>query len=76
MLSRYKSFQYIEQLPKLVGEKVTLRGWVVNKTEKGKLIFIILRDGTGIAQLVFQKIILNKQHLKVQNCLHRIINRN
>jgi len=55
MLSRYKSFQYIEQLPKLVGEKVTLRGWVVNKTEKGKLIFIILRDGTGIAQLVFSK---------------------
>lgn len=55
MLSRYKSFQYIEQLPKLVGEKVTLRGWVVNKTERGKLIFIILRDGTGIAQLVFSK---------------------
>ncbi|HPD34291.1 MAG TPA: asparagine--tRNA ligase [Candidatus Kapabacteria bacterium] len=55
MLSRYKSFQYIEQLPKLVGEKVTLRGWVVNKTEKGKLIFIILRDGTGIVQLVFSK---------------------
>jgi len=55
MLSRYKSFQYIEQLPKLVGEKVTLRGWVVNKTERGKLIFIILRDGTGIVQLVFSK---------------------
>lgn len=55
MLSRYKSFQYIEQLPKLVGEKVILRGWVVNKTEKGKLIFIIMRDGTGIVQLVFSK---------------------
>lgn len=52
---RYKSYQRIEQLPKLVGEKVTLNGWVYNKTGKGKLQFIILRDGTGICQCVIFK---------------------
>lgn len=29
------------------GQTVTLAGWVANKTEKGKLIFIRLRDGSG-----------------------------
>lgn len=55
MSSRYKSYQYIENLPELVGKEVELRGWVANKTEKGKLVFIIMRDGTGIAQAVVFK---------------------
>ncbi|NJN19685.1 MAG: asparagine--tRNA ligase [Oscillochloris sp.] len=38
------------------GETVTLAGWVYHKTEKGKLIFIQLRDGTGTIQcVVFKK---------------------
>jgi asparaginyl-tRNA synthetase len=55
MSSLYKSYQYIEMLPELVGQEVELRGWVSNKTEKGKLVFIIMRDGTGIAQAVVFK---------------------
>ncbi|MFA7625653.1 MAG: asparagine--tRNA ligase [Candidatus Kapaibacterium sp.] len=55
MESRYKSFKYIEQLKDLVGETVTLRGWVYNITGKGKLQFIMLRDGTGIIQCVVFK---------------------
>jgi asparaginyl-tRNA synthetase (EC 6.1.1.22) len=35
-----------------VGQRVTLAGWVYHKTEKGKLIFILLRDGSGIIQCV------------------------
>ena len=31
---------------------MTLRGWVYNRTDKGKLQFIQLRDGTGITQCV------------------------
>jgi asparaginyl-tRNA synthetase len=42
----------IEQLSKHVGETVTLRGWVHNKSSKGKLHFIQLRDGTGYCQCV------------------------
>jgi len=42
----------IERLLKHVGETVTLRGWVHNKSSKGKLHFIQLRDGTGYCQCV------------------------
>ncbi len=37
------------------GARVTLAGWVYNKTEKGKLIFIQLRDGSGTMQCVVFK---------------------
>jgi asparaginyl-tRNA synthetase len=54
--SKYKSFKYIEDLSKYVDEEITLKGWVYNKTGKGKLQFIQLRDGTGICQcVVFKK---------------------
>ncbi len=42
----------IQQLGQYEGQTVTLRGWVYNKTGKGKLHFIKLRDGTGIAQCI------------------------
>ena len=34
------------------GEEVTVRGWVYNRTGKGRLQFILLRDGSGQAQCV------------------------
>ncbi|NJN65630.1 MAG: asparagine--tRNA ligase [Chloroflexaceae bacterium] len=37
------------------GQTVTLAGWVHHKTEKGKLIFIMLRDGSGYIQGVLFK---------------------
>ncbi|NJO05947.1 MAG: asparagine--tRNA ligase [Chloroflexaceae bacterium] len=37
------------------GQAVTLAGWVYNKTEKGRLIFILLRDGSGTIQCVIFK---------------------
>ena len=38
------------------GQVVTLAGWVAHKTEKGKLVFIRLRDGSGTIQcVVFKK---------------------
>ena len=45
----------IERLGRHVGETVTLHGWVHNKTSKGKLHFVMLRDGTGYAQCVLFK---------------------
>ena len=34
------------------GQEVTVRGWVYNRTGKGRLQFILLRDGSGQAQCV------------------------
>ena len=46
----------VERLAEHVGQVVTLRGWIYNRTSKGKLHFTLLRDGTGIVQCVlFQK---------------------
>ncbi|MBM3271095.1 MAG: asparagine--tRNA ligase [Candidatus Sericytochromatia bacterium] len=42
----------ISRLADFVGQAVTLRGWLYNKRSKGKLQFLILRDGTGIVQAV------------------------
>ncbi len=47
---------YIADIAQHEGQAVTLAGWVYNKTEKGKLVFIQLRDGTGTIQaVVFKK---------------------
>ncbi len=54
-LSAYKSYHTIEDLAKHAGEEITLKGWVYNKRGKGKLHFIILRDGSGICQCVVFK---------------------
>jgi asparaginyl-tRNA synthetase len=34
------------------GQDVRVRGWLYNKREKGKLVFLIVRDGTGYLQAV------------------------
>ncbi len=45
----------VNELQNHVGATVTLQGWVYNKTGKGKLQFIQLRDGTGVCQAVVFK---------------------
>ncbi len=42
----------IDDLHAHVGSTVTLKGWVHNKRESKSLVFLILRDGSGLAQCV------------------------
>ncbi len=47
---------YIEDLSQHVGEQVTVKGWLYNRTDKGRLRFLLLRDGSGVVQaVVFKK---------------------
>ena len=46
----------IERVGEHLGEEVTIRGWLYNLREAGKLLFPIFRDGTGLLQgVVSQK---------------------
>ncbi|MBA3532159.1 MAG: asparagine--tRNA ligase [Ardenticatenales bacterium] len=37
------------------GKSVTLKGWLYNRTDKGKLKFLQVRDGSGVIQTVLSK---------------------
>lgn len=43
---------YVEDIGRHEGTEVTLKGWLHNRTDKGKLQFLLIRDGTGIIQAV------------------------
>lgn len=43
---------YIEDLKEHVGKDVEIRGWLYNSRFSGKIIFLIVRDGTGFTQCV------------------------
>jgi asparaginyl-tRNA synthetase len=43
---------YIKDLSLHEGKRVTLKGWVANKRESKGLVFIIIRDGSGLCQSV------------------------
>ncbi|HSM62088.1 MAG TPA: asparagine--tRNA ligase [Longimicrobiales bacterium] len=45
----------IKELGRHVGEAVDLQGWVETRRGHGKVAFVVLRDGTGIAQCVLVK---------------------
>ncbi|MCA9929812.1 MAG: hypothetical protein KC419_15100, partial [Anaerolineales bacterium] len=40
----------IENIADYVGQQVTIKGWIYASTRKGKLMFLRLRDGSGMTQ--------------------------
>jgi asparaginyl-tRNA synthetase len=46
---------YIEDIARLEGQSVTLRGWLHNRRSSGKIHFLTVRDGTGFIQCVMSK---------------------
>ncbi len=42
----------VDQIADYVGQEVIIQGWVYNRTDKGKLVFLLVRDGYGFIQCV------------------------
>ena len=51
----------IAEIGKHEGQTVTIRGWLYNLRESGKLLFPIFRDGTGLIQGVVPKNVVSPQ---------------
>ncbi len=45
-------YALISEIGKYVGQEVTIRGWLSNKRSSKKLVFMQVRDGSGIIQCV------------------------
>ena len=46
---------FIEELPQKIGEQVTIRGWVYALRDQKRMQFIVVRDETGLLQVVLGK---------------------
>lgn len=54
----------ISDLRTKVGAAASIGGWLYNKREKGRLIFLLVRDGSGIVQCVAEKNALGEDNFK------------
>lgn len=50
-----RSCRCAEVSEKQIGEKVTLMGWVARQRNKGGIVFVDLRDRSGIMQIIFEE---------------------
>lgn len=48
-------FTSIKYFKDSVGKSVTIRGWLMQSRGSGKVLFLIVRDGTGITQCVLEE---------------------
>jgi len=46
---------YVSEIYKLESHEAEIRGWLYNKRSSGKLYFLLVRDGTGIIQVVVEQ---------------------
>jgi len=51
----------IQDIAQYVDQEVTIRGWLYAKTDKGRLQFLQVRDGTGVVQAVAFKREVSKE---------------
>src|ERR1700740_1603123 len=53
------------------GQQVTLAGWVARRRDHGGVIFIDLRDASGVAQVVFRapEVLAQAHRLRAESCV-------
>ena len=54
MQGLHRTCRCAEVTTEMVGKEVTLMGWVAKARNKGGLVFVDLRDRSGIMQLIFE----------------------
>ena len=54
MKGLHRTCRCAEVTKEMVGSKVTLMGWVQKARNKGGIVFVDLRDRSGIMQLIFE----------------------
>jgi asparaginyl-tRNA synthetase len=45
----------IKEFGSHLGEDVTIKGWVYNRRSSGRLTFLLMRDGTGVCQVIAER---------------------
>jgi asparaginyl-tRNA synthetase len=55
-MEREMTIMRVEDIAKYSGQEVTVQGWVYSRTDKGKLVFLLVRDGSGFVQCVAFKV--------------------
>ncbi|MFR3030809.1 MAG: aspartate--tRNA ligase [Blautia sp.] len=54
MRGLHRSHRCAEVTKEMIGEQVTLMGWVQKSRNKGGIVFVDLRDRSGLIQLIFE----------------------
>ena len=55
---------YLSQIAEYDGQSVTIKGWLQNRRAVGKLQFLMVRDGTGVIQVVVSEAEVGKDVLE------------
>jgi len=61
---------FIQELSKYIGKDVTTGGWVHSIRDQGKIVFILLRDRTGIVQLVTNPSIIKNNDIRLETVMY------
>ena len=67
MKGLHRTCRCAEVTKDMVGSKVTLMGWVQKARNKGGLVFVDLRDRSGIMQIIFENGSIKRCNLLSKN---------
>ncbi|NIA16995.1 MAG: asparagine--tRNA ligase, partial [Planctomycetes bacterium] len=51
----FNNITYINQLKRNADKQITLAGWLYRGRGSGKVLFLVLRDGSGLCQCIVEK---------------------